>query len=393
MRGSSPSGSLVSKTNMAQKSSDVSLIIYHDLGIGGVQRKIADIATFLNTSTKYGNENLYIVLDSKRNFDLDEDIFLKEILKNGVKVFYKPQQKIWRFKFPLSLYVFWKIFILKPKKILAFMRRFSIIAILMKYVFWWRGIKVIVSYDNIASLLIPAQFKRRPRMVIWTTLMKLLYSRADRVILPSDVAAKDMIENFGVPRDKIAVNKNWVSSKKSSKQNKIYDLIYTGRIDPVKNLSMFVEVINTLKKSKKGIKGCILGWGEEMDRVSNLAEAKSLNNSIEFLGSQIDVSQYLSKSKIFLLTSKFEGLPISALEAMAHKLPVVTIAYPGADELVSNGVDGYICKNKKELVEKIQVLLTNNSKRREMGNKAMRKVTLYHGQNNLEDFVQTSLGI
>jgi colanic acid/amylovoran biosynthesis glycosyltransferase len=55
-----------------------------------------------------------------------------------------------------------------------------------------------------------------------------------------------------------------------------------------------------------------------------------------------EVSDWINKSDIFLLTSVYEGIPNVVLEAMAMELPVVTTKSGGVDEVIEHGVDGFI---------------------------------------------------
>ncbi len=125
-----------------------------------------------------------------------------------------------------------------------------------------------------------------------------------------------------------------------------------------------------------------------MDPVLSLAQQYDLIPAISFVGVQQDVSQYLSLSKVFCLTSRYEGLPIAALEAMAHGLPVVTTGYPGADELVQESKTGYICMNRAEYVSRVIRLLEDEGLRSRMGERAREYVRMYHGEENLEKFVR-----
>lgn len=373
---------------MSKNKTHTVLILYNDLGIGGVQRKIADIAHWVSTKKRYADIRTCLILDHKRAYDLEEDIFLNQVRHSKIEIFYRPQQRIWRFKFPLAAYVYWKILILKPSAILSFMEKYSAIAILMKYVFWWKKIKVVVSYDNIPSFLIPIEKDSRLDGFLRRQLIRNFYPRANAVIVPSNRAKLDMYKNFGVPRKKIVVNKNWVLNLDWKKDKKYrFDLIYTGRVDPVKNLSSFINVVKKVKGVYPAVKACIVGWGEEIDRISDLIQATSLESSIELVGSQKNVVKYLSESKIFLLTSNFEGLPIAPLEAMACGLPVVTSNYPGADELVKNGKTGYVGDNEEILAGHIFELLADEEKRQKMGAHAREYVQKFHGERNLEKFV------
>lgn len=364
----------------------VVFIIFNDLGIGGVQRKIVDISKVLKKEKD--NISVYVLLNKKKTYDLEEDIFLEEVKKNTEDVFYKPDVKILRFRLPLFVYVFWKALKLKPNIILSFMDRYSVISVFVKRLLFWKKIKVVVSYDNIPSLLIAATYKEGLKSIYWNNLIYFSFKYADKIIVPSSIAKSDLIKKFNIQKDRVIVNKNWVKITPVIRNvKKKYDIIYTGRVDEVKNLTMFVDIVGKLKSKKQNIKACIVGWGKKMDEITHLIYKKDLVNDIELAGSQKNVKKYLSLSKIFLLTSKFEGLPISALEAMVNQLPVVTINYPGADELVINKKTGYVCRDIKDLVDRISYLLNNNKIRLEMGRHARKYIKDNHGKNKLNLFV------
>lgn len=90
---------------------------------------------------------------------------------------------------------------------------------------------------------------------------------------------------------------------------------------------------------------------------------------IEFLGARSDVDALLAKSDIFVLFSRFEGLPLSILEAMRVGLPVVASNVGGVNELVSS--NGYLVSEKESIAEgealKALLALGDHSLRSKMG--------------------------
>ncbi|MFZ4551332.1 MAG: glycosyltransferase [Aquabacterium sp.] len=90
---------------------------------------------------------------------------------------------------------------------------------------------------------------------------------------------------------------------------------------------------------------------------------------VEFLGARSDVDALLAKSDIFILLSRFEGLPLSILEAMRGGLPVVASNVGGVNELVSS--NGYLISEKESIAEsealKALFALGDHSLRSKMG--------------------------
>jgi glycosyltransferase involved in cell wall biosynthesis len=71
---------------------------------------------------------------------------------------------------------------------------------------------------------------------------------------------------------------------------------------------------------------------------------------------------------------------------MARFVPVISTNYPGSGELIKNGVTGFVCNNKRDYVNKVIKLLTNEAKRDEMGENAYKYVKQFHSSKNLDEF-------
>lgn len=368
----------------------VVFIVNPTLDIGGVERKIADIAQYLSANKEFQDHVVYLVLGRVHSLGASPSVFLDGINHSKVKILTKQQSKLYGNLIPFPLYLLWKILTLHPATILAFSRRVIIFSLLLKHLFWWRKIRLVAGSDTLVSYAIRAHIPNRLERYLVSGLVALLYPRSDLVIVPSDTAKRDLVQNFRVSERKIAVNKNWVFTPafRSDASPARYNLIYVGRYDPVKNLSLFVKIIAQVRQTLPSVSACMVGEGEDMEAVVNLVQQYGLVSAISFVGIQRDVSHYLSISKVFCLTSRYEGLPIAALEAMAHSLPVVTTGYPGADELVQEGKTGFICPNTAEYATTITRLLRDERLRAQMGEYAREFVRTQHGEKNLENFVR-----
>ena len=91
-----------------------------------------------------------------------------------------------------------------------------------------------------------------------------------------------------------------------------------------------------------------------------------------------------SKSSIVCLPSYREGMPMALQEAAASGLPIVTTNVPGCKEVIINNKTGFLVKSKniKMLVEKLFVLIENNSLRKKFGNES-RKFAVKNFDENL----------
>ena len=64
-----------------------------------------------------------------------------------------------------------------------------------------------------------------------------------------------------------------------------------------------------------------------------------MTENIKFVGKRENINKYLSVSKVFILTSKYEGMPVSVLEAKALGLPAVVSDFPDSKSVVKNGFE------------------------------------------------------
>lgn len=115
----------------------------------------------------------------------------------------------------------------------------------------------------------------------------------------------------------------------SKKENDIY-LIYTGILSPRKNIEFLLDLSLNLDNN---IKLLIVGTGELLGKIEK--HAAIIKNKAILIGQTNDVRPYLAISDIFILASKSEGLPNSALEAYSMGLPLLLSDIP-PHEYISN---------------------------------------------------------
>jgi len=100
---------------------------------------------------------------------------------------------------------------------------------------------------------------------------------------------------------------------------------------------------------------------------------------VRFLGIRADVADILRASDMFMLSSRWEGNPLSVMEAMAAGLPVVSTAVGGVPELVREGATGLLVppEDAGALAQAMQALVDDPARRRVMG-AAARQHALTH---------------
>ena len=95
----------------------------------------------------------------------------------------------------------------------------------------------------------------------------------------------------------------------------------------------------------------IVGAGELEAETKQLISDKKLEGNVAFLGFNSNPYKILHDAKLMIMTSRWEGTPMCALEAMALGVPIVSTPTDGLKELVTTGETGYLCETDDELVE------------------------------------------
>ena len=139
---------------------------------------------------------------------------------------------------------------------------------------------------------------------------------------------------------------------------------------PVKAQDILVRGTAELKKTGAPVTVLFVGDGGERPLVEKLAGDLGLDSvDLRFLGFRNDVADLLAASDFFVLPSRSEGFPMSILEAMSHRLPVVCTPVGGNPELVTDGEHGYLVPvdDVPALAAAMGKLVADEAHRRKLG--------------------------
>ncbi len=116
-----------------------------------------------------------------------------------------------------------------------------------------------------------------------------------------------------------------------------------GKMRPEKRQDLLIKAVAMLRKDFPNIRGLNVGDGETEVSLKQYSRDNGVERNIVFLGSQMDVRPALGAMDIFVLTStSVETFSNAALEAMSMSKPVVLSDISGAQEMIEDGINGYI---------------------------------------------------
>ena len=132
-----------------------------------------------------------------------------------------------------------------------------------------------------------------------------------------------------------------------------YDVVYLGRLSYPKNPQRLIGVMEKCVKKNPDITCAMIGKGALEEEVKGLISEKKLESNIKLLGFAENPLKILHDAKVMLMTSRYEGTPMCALEAMSMGTPMVSTKTDGMVDLIENGKNGFLSDNNDELAEKI----------------------------------------
>jgi glycosyltransferase involved in cell wall biosynthesis len=190
----------------------------------------------------------------------------------------------------------------------------------------------------------------------------------ERRVATDDDARRETRRVLGVPQDAFVVG--WV-----------------GRMTAVKNTDDVLLALRTLQD--RGVDGYLLmvGDGPDRERLEQRAHDLELTRRCLFLGYQEEVARFYAALDAMLLPSVNEGTPVSAIEALAARRPVVATRVGGVPDVVDEGEDGFLVEPgaPAALAERLERLAREPKLRERMGERGRARVLERYAVSRLVD--------
>ncbi|NQU82946.1 MAG: glycosyltransferase family 4 protein [Parcubacteria group bacterium] len=220
------------------------------------------------------------------------------------------------------------------------------------------------------------------KVVLFKWFQKIGSMFSSKIVCVSEKVKQDGLKNKIAKANKFLVIKNGIDFQlKDTKQgireqmgipqDKII-IVMTARLAHPKNPLMFLEASKIVKNTFPEIKFMLIGDGIFMDECKEFVQNNNLGHTSALLGEKTpeQTRKLMKACDVFVLCSKFEGMPITIIEAMFAGLPIVASDVGGVGELVKNNQNGFLLKtqNPEELAERIIYLAKNKNKSKQLGN-------------------------
>ncbi|HEY1006672.1 MAG TPA: glycosyltransferase family 4 protein [Sphingobacteriaceae bacterium] len=229
---------------------------------------------------------------------------------------------------------------------------------------WFYGIPLVVRMGFYHSHF--KQLSRTDRLE-----EKVTFRTADRILTTSFEAGSFIEKTYGIRRDKILCMCNAIDLKvfRPADVPREYDVAFVGRLEKLKNIQLMIDAFSGTE-----LRFLIIGDGS-LRPVVKAAAGASPNIIWKDRVDNVELPQYLNRSRSFILLSTHEGNPKALLEAMACGLPSIVSRVPGIRECIQEDVSGWFTEmDAEEIRTKVRRLVQNEEKAAEMGQHACRWV-------------------
>jgi len=127
-------------------------------------------------------------------------------------------------------------------------------------------------------------------------------------------------------------------------------VVMVSRLVPQKQPQLALQALSSLRRRGSTVHLVVIGDGPLHQELERLAEKLGVAEALQLLGDRKDVPEQLAMASCLLLTSSYEGCPLSVLEAMAAGVPVVATRTGGTVEVVTDGRTGFLVDSDPEAI-------------------------------------------
>lgn len=260
----------------------------------------------------------------------------------------------------------------RPRRVLALLSRTNIVCC---YAAWDLPIHVVVSERN--------DPRRQKLRGLWPLLRRVYYRRAD-VVTANTEGVLEALRQLGtwqrlelLPNPLPAGTGDPADAVAASPRQ--HEVLTVARLVPQKGLDLLIRAMGRLRDDPRFStwRLVLVGDGPERQALAAVAEREGISERVSFEGFQPNPGRYLARASVFVLPSRYEGMPNALLEAMAAALPViVTDASPGPLEVVESDVTGLVVprENVEALAAALVRLLADAELRQQLGKAAAERL-------------------
>lgn len=209
---------------------------------------------------------------------------------------------------------------------------------------------------------------------------KYLFEKATKLVCVSSEIEEKLKNKYQFTNAKTIYNPIVFPEKVTEKPAAIPEkyILFFGRLEEkIKNFSLLLNAFLKSKVYENGTKLLIIGDGSDKDFILTKIAALQLKNHVMVLPFQKNITPYIQHAKCTILSSHFEGFPMSIIESLAVGVPVISVnCETGPKEIIQNNFNGLLVENNNEnaLAEAIKTMIEDEKLYQTCKNNAKKSV-------------------
>ncbi|TCL76755.1 glycosyltransferase involved in cell wall biosynthesis [Hydrogenispora ethanolica] len=218
-------------------------------------------------------------------------------------------------------------------------------------------------------------FNRRRSHPLYRCADWLAYLPYQKVICVSEDTQKTLLDWLPGLKSKAVILYNGVPLGPLRQADPQFDMLLIGSLrSHVKGVDLLLRAVAGLGDAVSRV--AIAGEGKLLPELLRLRDELGLTSKVHLLGNRDDIPELLAQSKMLVMPSRWEGLPIALLEAMAAAKPIVATPVGGIPELIESGRNGLLVPpdDVPALTAAIRRLLADPAAAAELGKHAYQDV-------------------
>lgn len=208
---------------------------------------------------------------------------------------------------------------------------------------------------------------------------RLLATKFEKTVAVSVDIKESLIRHLDFNEDRVEMIHNGVyvpQRIQPSKEKKGFVIGSAGRLVPVKDYRLMVEVAREISARTDDVCFELAGDGPMLEDIQTLIKERGLQDRFTLRAFLHDVDTFYRGLDVYLNTSLHEGIPMSVLEAMAYEIPSIVPRVGGLEEIVTDGLDGYLVDSRdpRHFADRCLALYNNEALRQKMAHAARKKI-------------------
>ena len=246
-------------------------------------------------------------------------------------------------------------------------------------------VKLVHTVHNVAQ---------KEQTKVGKTINKVLFRHFNVVpVALSEEVQKTIQEVYGLPISRIPVVFNGIDLsrcivKEDYARKETFTVLHIGRFMNVKNHELLLRSFARFRGYHSDAMIQLLGDGELKENMMLLAGKLNIEDAVEFVGLQSNVYPWLHNADVFILPSKFEGMPMTLIEAMGTGLPIIASDVGGIPDMLADKKEALLIKPKEDyIIEALDLLYNDEAKREYIGQNALQKSMDFSAQTMARKYI------